>query len=282
PPAAVSATDGFRSRSRRARSPTASWAPATTTPVRTPSTTICAAGPGDSSTSRRTGSTVPGSPSTGFNRRTRRSRSYQRVALLCAGLQHKEVEGAWGNREVPPKAPRSAEKGARHVVPVLRHRLQLGGRLLERDVDDRVSVERRHPPEAPFVDEVGRLQPVTGREDAVARRRRAAALDVAEDGDARLVTGALLDLSRQPVADAALGQSDVPELVDLALVRQALQLVALADDHDREVLAALVPPPDVRTGFLDRDRMLRDQDHVGPAGNPAHDRDPSRVPAHHL
>ena len=60
------------------------------------------------------------------------------------------------------------------------------------------------------------------------------------------------------------------------------QLVALADDHDREVLAALVPPLDLGAGVLDGDRQLRDQDHVRAAGDPARDGDPARVPAHHL
>ena len=61
------------------------------------------------------------------------------------------------------------------------------------------------------MDEVGRLEAVAGGEDAVARRRRAAALDVAEDGDPRLVARALLDLAGEDVADPA--QAHVPELV---------------------------------------------------------------------
>ena len=67
-----------------------------------------------------------------------------------------------------------------------------------------------------------------------------------------------------------------------ALTRLVRELVALADDDDREVLAALVPVLDLAARLLDRDRLLGDQDHVGAAGDPAHDRDPARVPAHHL
>ena len=99
-------------------------------------------------------------------------------------------------------------------------------------------------PKRPLVDEIGRLQPEPRREDAVARRRRPAALDVPEHRDARLEPRSLLDLPRERVADAA--EHDVAELVGLArlardeplLARLVRQLVALADDDDREVLAA--------------------------------------------
>ena len=64
--------------------------------------------------------------------------------------------------------------------------------------------------------------------------------------------------------------------------RAAFQLVALGDDHDREVLAAGVPALDLLAGVLDRDRVLGDQDHVRAAGDAADDGDPARVPAHHL
>ena len=67
-----------------------------------------------------------------------------------------------------------------------------------------------------------------------------------------------------------------------SLTRLVRELVALADDDDREVLAALVPVLDLAARLLDRDRLLGDQDHVRAAGDPAHDRDPARVPAHDL
>ena len=60
------------------------------------------------------------------------------------------------------------------------------------------------------------------------------------------------------------------------------ELVALADDDDRERLPARVPALDLVAALLDRDRLLGDQDHVRAAGDPAHDRDPAGVPAHHL
>ena len=67
-----------------------------------------------------------------------------------------------------------------------------------------------------------------------------------EHGHARLVARPLLDVARERLADAT--QADVAELVGLRLLgdrallaRLVGQLVPLADDDDREVLAALVP-----------------------------------------
>src|SRR3954468_810229 len=87
-----------------------------------------------------------------------------------------------------------AEEGPGYFVPVRGHGLQLRGRLVERDVDDLVAAQRRHAAELPLLDEVGGLEAEAGREHTVPRRRRAAALDVAEDGDAGLVARPLLDL----------------------------------------------------------------------------------------
>src|SRR5207253_5633941 len=117
------------------------------------------------------------------------------------------------------------------------------------------------------------LEAVAGRQYPIARGRRAAALNVPEDRNPRLVSGALLDLAGKPGANATLRQPHVPEFVDVALLGQPLELVALADHDDREVLATLVAAADVVAGLLDRDRVLRDQDHVRSAGDPAHDRD---------
>src|SRR5262245_26621990 len=108
-------------------------------------------------------------------------------------------------------AAASAEERARDLVPVRGDGLQLAGRLLERDVDDLVPVQRRHPSEPTLVDELGRLHAEARREHAVARGRSAAALDVAEHGDPRLEPRALLDLAGERVADTA--EDDVPELV---------------------------------------------------------------------
>ena len=69
---------------------------------------------------------------------------------------------------------------------------------------------------------------------------------------------------------------------ELPLAGLVGQLVALADDDDREVLAALVPLLEQPARLLDGDRLLGDQDHVGAAGDAGVDRDPARVAAHHL
>src|SRR4029079_10734886 len=108
-----------------------------------------------------------------------------------------------------------------------------------------VPAQRCHLPEVALLDQVCRLQPEARREDPVAGGGGAAALDVTEHGDARLVAGAALDLDAEPLADAALREQLVTELVDLALVLGAGQLAALGNDDDREVLAASVPAADL-------------------------------------
>ena len=119
---------------------------------------------------------------------------------------------------VPPSElrPRAllAREGLCDVPPFRRDDLQLLRRLDERDVDDRVAVERGHAAEPARVDEVRGLEAEPGRQHAVARGRRAAALDVAEHRHARLEAGALLDLAGELAADAA--EDDVAELVGWA------------------------------------------------------------------
>src|SRR5579885_3466160 len=175
-----------------------------------------------------------------------------------------------------------AEEGAPDLVPVVGHGLQLRSRLLERDVDDVVALERRHAPELALRDAVVGLQPEARRANAVARRRGAAALDVPEHRDAGLEAGRPLDLLAQPLADAALRQQTMTELIHLALVLRPGQVAALADDDDREVLSACVPAPDLAADLLDVDRPFRDEDHVRAAGDAAHHGDPAGVAAHHL
>ena len=161
-------------------------------------------------------------------------------------------------------------------------------RLVERDVDDVVAVQRSHPAEPALVDQVGRLQPITGGQHPIARRGGPAALHVAEHRDACLVAGALLDLPRELAADTA--ELHVAELIGLAglladepaLAGLVGELVALADDDDREVEPTLVAPADLGAGLLDGDRVLGDQDHVGAARDSAHHGDPAGVPPHHL
>src|SRR5439155_21534082 len=123
---------------------------------------------------------------------------------------------------------------------------------------------------------------VARRKHAVAGSGGAAALYVAENGDAGLEAGALLDLATEDLADAAVCKRHVPELVDLARVLEARQLAAFADHDDREVLAARMPAADPVCDLLEVDGLLGDQDHVRAAGDTARDRDPAGVAAHHL
>src|SRR5262249_34898029 len=145
-----------------------------------------------------------------------------------------------------------------------------------------VPAQRHHLAEATVPYEVRGGEAEAGREHAVARGRRPAALHVAEDGHSRLEARPVFDLPGELLADAA--EADVTELVELGLLRDfallaggVRQLVSLADDDDREVLAAAMPFRDLLAGLLDGQRVLRDENHVRAAGDPAHDRDPARV-----
>ncbi len=72
------------------------------------------------------------------------------------------------------------------------------------------------------------------------------------------------------------------ELVDLAALPEPGKFAALADDDDREVLAARVPAADAVGDFLEVDRLLRDEDHVGAARDAARDCDPPGMASHDL
>src|SRR5919109_2105584 len=87
-----------------------------------------------------------------------------------------------------------AEERSGDFVPAGRHRFELRRGVGERNVHDVVAVQGGHAAEALLVDEIRRLEAVARREDAVAGGRRTAALHMAEDGDPRLVAGALLDV----------------------------------------------------------------------------------------
>src|SRR5207237_6319105 len=110
----------------------------------------------------------------------------------------------------------------------------------------------------------------------------AAALHGAEHGDTRLEAGAVLDLVAEALADAALREQLVAELVDLALVLGARQLAAFADDDDREVLATAVAAVDLVADDVVVDGDLGDEDHVRAAGDPTVHGDPAGVAAHYL
>src|SRR5512137_2773444 len=94
----------------------------------------------------------------------------------------------------PFRARGSAEKDLGDVVEIGVDGLGFGQRLLERDLDDPVAAQPDHEAELLVLDEVDGGDPVTGGQDAVEGRRRAAPLDVAEDGDPGIDRGAHFDL----------------------------------------------------------------------------------------
>src|SRR3954454_15504087 len=110
------------------------------------------------------------------------------------------------------------EERTRDVVPLARHDLKLRGRLGEWEGDDVIAAQRGHLPELAVEREVCRLEPEASGQHAISRRGGAAALHVAEHRDARLETGALLDLASERIADAALGEDHVAELIRLSAV----------------------------------------------------------------
>ena len=73
-------------------------------------------------------------------------------------------------------------------------------------------------------------------------------------------------------------------VVDLLAGRHAVfaRLGALGDDHDRCIPAALVPAVQQLADLLDVERLFRDQDGGGAAGDPCVRGDPSRMAPHHL
>ena len=145
-----------------------------------------------------------------------------------------------------------------------------------------VAAQRGHPAERrPRATRSAALTPkrvASTRSKAVGR---AAALDVAEDGHARLEAGALLDLLRERIADAAesaRGRTRRP--------RASLATSALADAYVswspsltttiEKCLPRVVALAELRADVVDVDRALGDQDRVGAAGDAAHARRSSR------
>src|SRR5262249_42934751 len=148
--------------------------------------------------------------------------------------------------------------------------------------DDVVSVQSRHPAPASLLHEVGGLEAEAKTEDAIAGRRAAAALDVAEHGRAGLHPGAGLDLLRDRLSDGPVLDTDMAEVVDLALVGDARELTALARDDHREVLATRAAALDRGRDVVEVDFLLRDEDVVGSARDAGEEGDPAGVPPHRL
>src|SRR3954454_3101735 len=162
--------------------------------------------------------------------------------------------------------------------------LRLGERLVERDELDLRPAQRRHPAEVAPVRGLRRGDAEARPEHAIVGQRRAPALHVAEDRHPRLVAGALLDLALERDRDAAepLVAEGVLRAAELRLDLAVLRHRALRDDDDRERPPVLVAVADAVADLLDVERPLRDEDHVGAAGDAGIAGDPARVPPHHL
>src|SRR5439155_133956 len=76
-------------------------------------------------------------------------------------------------------------------------------------------------------------------------------------------------------------EDDMPELILFPRVGESGQFATLADHSDGEVLAACVPLPARLRHLAEVDRTLGYENHVGPAGDAAHHRDPAGLAALH-
>src|SRR6266545_1926992 len=176
-----------------------------------------------------------------------------------------------------------AEEDLGDVIQLRIDEVQLLRRLLERDRDDGVAVERRHHPPARVADEVGREHAVASAEDAIARGGRAAALDVPEHRHAALHLRPRLDLRREERADAA--EPHVTELVQVSrygTVLPALDLRPLRHHDDGGALPARLPGEHILRDLIEIHRALGDEDHVRAAGETAVEGDVAGVTSHHL
>src|SRR6185437_4642139 len=120
-----------------------------------------------------------------------------------------------------------------------------------------------------------------GRGDhAVAPGRLAAALHMAQHGDARIGARQVGERIAQRVADAAIGDAAARLLALHALALGVLD--RFGDDDEGEVAALPAHLLDMRSDRLHGVGDFRDQDHVGAAGDPGGERDVPGIAAHHL
>src|SRR5260370_33148962 len=128
-------------------------------------------------------------------------------------------------------------------------------------------------------DQLGSANAQSPAPDAVRRRGRAPALEVAEDGHASLESSLTLHQPRQRIADAALGQPYVAERIRVGrttrLVLELGDVCTFSDHDDAEQLAFPAAPVEVADDILECQRELRNDDHVGAACQPAGERHPA-------
>src|SRR5574337_432334 len=162
------------------------------------------------------------------------------------------------------------------------HRPGAAGHIGQRHRDDRVALQRHHRAENAAAHQLGGMPAEAGREHAVERRRRAAALGMAEQRRAHLARQPRLQVVLQHRADAAKADrvgAAGDRLRDRH--RAAFGVRAFGDADQRPALVGLA-----RAAMLDHGievvRDLGQQDHVGRAGEAAVQRDPAGVASHRL
>src|SRR3989338_3930480 len=190
-----------------------------------------------------------------------------------------------------------AKEDFRKLVELRIHRLELPGGLADGHRDDLIALQGHHRAELAGQHELDRLDAEPRPQNPAEGRRAAAPLNVPKHRDAGLKPGLLLDQVADPLPHPA--QPDVPELVELAshgpcragglnsltwlsATLRGGELRSFRDDHDGEILPALVALLDGGTHLIDVNRKLREEDDARPPRQPRVQRNPASVPAHHL
>src|SRR4051794_4112342 len=91
-----------------------------------------------------------------------------------------------------------SEENRGQVEEIGLHGLERSDCLGDGNPDDLARLERDHGAERALVDRIDGGNAEAGREDPVERSRRPTAEHVSQNGDARVVAGALLDLIGEP------------------------------------------------------------------------------------
>ena len=134
------------------------------------------------------------------------------------------------------------------------------------------------------MDHVDGVQAVALAEQPVVGCGNAAALGVAQADRAGLITGSLLDLIGQLLADTS--QARMAEGVQIGRFVDHLpniwQVAALSHHHHSIMLVVVVVVLEQRTDMVDVYVLLGDQNHVRAAGHAGGVGDPAGIAAHHL
>ena len=156
----------------------------------------------------------------------------------------------------------------------------VGDRLFDGHVDDLAIGPCHHAVVLALRDQVDGVGAEGRGDQPVAPARRRAPLNVAKNGDAALGAGRFGNALRHVVADAAEPLLAVDELLhDRA---SGAVLHRLGNDDQRKVAAALPDVEDLLGDLVDAVRDLRDQDHVGAAGDTRRQGNMAGVAAHDL